>query len=54
MLGGGRTGVGEVGFVAAGGVGDVFGGVLHFEPVFFPSFFSGFYRFHNEVCSSDF
>lgn len=26
---GGHTGVGEVGFVAAGGVGDVFGGVLH-------------------------
>jgi len=25
-----HTRVGEVGFVAAGGVGDVFGGVLHF------------------------
>lgn len=50
---GGRTGVGEVGFVAAGGVGDVFGGVLHFEPVFL-FFFSGFYRFHSEVGSSDF
>jgi len=31
MVGKKRTWVGEVGFVAGGGVGDVFGGVLHFD-----------------------
>ena len=29
----GYTRVGEIGFVAAGGVGDVFGGVLHLSDV---------------------